>query len=316
MASSAPTILRTEHKFGDYLSQPDLARFELPRKMSRPWIVNKTYETEKMEHIRGTEDSGDKKNVFHKIKQSKNEKRKMVGGNKKYVRNINDIIASDHDNVTAVNTNITTTTNTPVLADNHSITWNTHHQTKFSPKKAKMNTHDAIDTLQSASNETKETNSQENDDEMDERKKSLERDIELEQQQLMNRMYNNPSTFDSSFVSVGLMPVMVHNPAGGYYIVHLPLQSPPAQFPPDSIYSTSSSYPVSHSYTSSSISSSDEGFVDDNESNDDAVSLVEAFDEKLEISEEESDEDEELNRLDIEKDEELNRLVLSIIDDD
>merc|ERR1712179_451908 len=130
MASSAPTILRTEHKFGDYLSQPDLARFELPRKMSRPWIVNKTYETEKMEHIRGTEDSGDKKNVFHKIKQSKNEKRKMVGGNKKYVRNINDIIASDHDNVTAVNTNITTTTNTPVLADNHRITWNTHHQTK------------------------------------------------------------------------------------------------------------------------------------------------------------------------------------------
>merc|ERR1712179_311843 len=227
MASSAPTILRTEHKFGDYLSQPDLARFELPRKMSRPWIVNKTYETEKMEHIRGTEDSGDKKNVFHKIKQSKNEKRKMVGGNKKYVRNINDIIASDHDNVTAVNTNITTTTNTPVLADNHSTTWNTHHQTKFSPKKAKMNTHDAIDTLQSASNETKETNRQENDDEMDERKKSFERDIELEQQQLMNRMYNNPSTFDSSFVSVGLMPVMVHNPAGGYYIVHLPLQSPP-----------------------------------------------------------------------------------------
>merc|ERR1712243_433362 len=126
----------------------------------------------------------------------------------------------------------------------------------------------------------------------------------------MNRLYNNPSTFDSSFVSVGLMPVMVHNPAGGYYIVHLPIHPPPPppQYHPDSIYSTSSS--------SCSRLSSDEGFVDDNESNDDAISLVESFEDKLEISEEESDEDDDLNRLDIEQDEELNRLVLSIIDDD
>merc|ERR1719153_1420311 len=155
--------------------------------------------------------------------------------------------------------------------------------------------------------------------EKDEKMRNLERDIELEQQQMMNRLYNNPSTFDSSFVSVGLMPVMVHNPAGGYYIVHLPIHPPPPQYLPDSIYSTSSCcYPVSHSSTSSSISrlSSDEGFVDDNESNDDAISLVESFEDKLEISEEESDEDDELNRLDIEKDEELNRLVLSIIDED
>merc|ERR1711981_353350 len=38
-----PTILRTRHKFGDYLSQPDIAKFELPKKMSRPWIVNRVF---------------------------------------------------------------------------------------------------------------------------------------------------------------------------------------------------------------------------------------------------------------------------------
>jgi len=37
---SAPTILRTQHKLGDYLFEPDLAKFNLPKKSSRPWIIN------------------------------------------------------------------------------------------------------------------------------------------------------------------------------------------------------------------------------------------------------------------------------------
>lgn len=324
MTSSAPTIVRTEHKFGDYLSKPDMARFELPRKTSRPLIVNKSYGMEKIDKNRENSEYEEHRNVFPKMKQNKYERRKMVGSNKKDVRNINDIIASDNQNLTQIDTTQSSSTNESKSSDDKTTQWTYHNQNENVPSKmSDMNPHDAIIDKFHRTPQEKQTNPhQENDEEMDEKMRSLERDIELEQQQMMNRLYNNPSTFDSSFVSVGLMPVMVHNPAGGYYIVHLPIHPPPPppQYHPDSIYSTSSSccYPVSHSSTSSSISrlSSDEGFVDDNESNDDAISLVESFEDKLEISEEESDEDDDLNRLDIEQDEELNRLVLSIIDDD
>jgi len=324
MTSSAPTIVRTEHKFGDYLSKPDMARFELPRKTSRPLIVNKSYGMEKIDKNRENSEYEEHRNVFPKMKQNKYERRKMVGSNKKDVRNINDIIASDNQNLTQIDTTQPSSTNESKSSDDKTTQWTYHHQNENVPSKmSDMNPHDAIiDKFHRTPQEIQTNRHQENDEEMDEKMRNLERDIELEQQQMMNRLYNNPSTFDSSFVSVGLMPVMVHNPAGGYYIVHLPIHPPPPppQYHPDSIYSTSSSccYPVSHSSTSSSISrlSSDEGFVDDNESNDDAISLVESFEDKLEISEEESDEDDELNRLDIEKDEELNRLVLSIIDED
>merc|ERR1712180_171131 len=324
MASSAPTIVRTEHKFGDYLSKPDLARFELPRKTSRPLIVNKTYGTDKIDKNRENCDTVEYRNVFPKMKQNKYERRKMVGSNKKDVRNINDIIASDNQNLTQIDTTQPSSTTEASKTYNDKTTqWTYHHQNENVPlKMPDVNPHDAtIDKFHRTPQEIQTNLHQENDEEMDEKMRNLERDIELEQQQMMNRLYNNPSTFDSSFVSVGLMPVMVHNPAGGYYIVHLPIHPPPPppQYLPDSLYSTSSCcYPVSHSSTSSSISrlSSDEGFVDDNESNDDAISLVESFEDKLEISEEESDEDDELNRLEIEKDEELNRLVLSIIDED
>jgi len=322
MASSAPTIVRTEHKFGDYLSKPDLARFELPRKTSRPLIVNKTYGKENIEKNKESGDLVEQRNVFPKMKQNKYERRKMVGSNKKDVRNINDIIASDNQHLTQMDTNQPSITETSQPAEENTNQWTHNQNTNVLPSKTSdVNPHDAIDKFHPEPlKEMQPNRHQENDEEMNDKMRSLERDIELEQQQMMNRLYNNPSTFDSSFVSVGLMPVMVHNPAGGYYIVHLPIHPPPPppQYLPDSIYSTSSCYPVSHSSTASSISgfSSDEGFVDDNESNDDAVSLVESFEDKLEISEEECDEDDELNRLDIERDEELNRLVSSIIDED
>merc|ERR1712158_102956 len=72
MNTASPTILRTRHKFGDYLSQPDLAKFELPKKMSRPWIVNNAFEQEKLKDLIVTE---------------------------RHVRNINDIIEKDQKTV-------------------------------------------------------------------------------------------------------------------------------------------------------------------------------------------------------------------------
>merc|ERR1712113_99499 len=96
MNSASPTILRTRHKFGDYLSQPDLAKFGLPKKMSRPWIVNNVYEQEKLKELLVTEAPVEASEVMMQIKESKQERKKHVGHNKKHVSNINEIIEKDH----------------------------------------------------------------------------------------------------------------------------------------------------------------------------------------------------------------------------
>jgi len=95
MNTASPTILRTRHKFGDYLSQPDLAKFELPKKMSRPWIVNNAFEQEKLKDLIVTERPVEASLVMRQIKESKQERKKQPGYNKKHVRNINDIIEKD-----------------------------------------------------------------------------------------------------------------------------------------------------------------------------------------------------------------------------
>merc|ERR1712156_603654 len=99
MNTASPTILRTRHKFGDYLSQPDLAKFELPKKMSRPWIVNNAFEQEKLKDLIVTERPVEASLVMRQIKESKQERKKQPGYNKKHVRNINDIIEKDQKTV-------------------------------------------------------------------------------------------------------------------------------------------------------------------------------------------------------------------------
>merc|ERR1712223_2033370 len=99
MNTASPTILRTRHKFGDYLSQPDLAKFELPKKMSRPWIVNNAFEQEKLKDLIVTETPVEASLVMRQIKERKQERKKQPGYNKKHVRNINDIIEKDQKTV-------------------------------------------------------------------------------------------------------------------------------------------------------------------------------------------------------------------------
>merc|ERR1712109_333448 len=99
MNTASPTILRTRHKFGDYLSQPDLAKFELPKKMSRPWIVNNAFEQEKLKDLIVTERPVEASLVMRQIKESRQERKKQPGYNKKHVRNINDIIEKDQKTV-------------------------------------------------------------------------------------------------------------------------------------------------------------------------------------------------------------------------
>merc|ERR1712083_1090098 len=172
MNNVSPTILRTRHKFGDYLSQPDIAKFELPKKMSRPWIVNNVYEQEKLKELLLTEAPVEASEVMMQIKESKAERRKHVGHNKKHVSNINEIIEKDH-------------------------------------KTAK---------------ERKQKVSKE-----DEEKKETEtkRDIVMEQQQMMNRVFNCPDLYTAAepfTTMVQMMPVMVANQNGGFFVIQLPVQ--------------------------------------------------------------------------------------------
>jgi len=63
---SAPTILRTQHKLGDYLFEPDLAKFNLPKKSSRPWIINTTEQhkvaVDKVKHVKNLSGMENKNN--------------------------------------------------------------------------------------------------------------------------------------------------------------------------------------------------------------------------------------------------------------
>merc|ERR1719225_2346611 len=64
--------------------------------MSRPWIVNNVYEQEKLKELLVTENPVEASEVMMQIKESKVERRKHVGHNKKHVSNINEIIEKDH----------------------------------------------------------------------------------------------------------------------------------------------------------------------------------------------------------------------------
>jgi len=292
-STAAPTIVRTTHKFGDYLTNPDRAKLELPKKMTRPWIVNNAYEQEKLKDFLSGDKPVDTRTVQGHIRETK--KRKT-------------------DNTNAVNGNkgIKSKAKTCPATTTRAIVKDTSER-------------DAMDKVEAETRNDKGKESQDNDATMEVKQKELERDIELEQQQMMNLMFNSPTVFTSTFVEQNqnvmlpinqnqLVPVMVNSPTGGYYIVHLPLNPLPPPPPPPPCHQPLF-FPLSSCSSSitSSVSppSSEDGYMDD--STDDLSSLSEAFEENLEISDVESEVEDECP---IELDEELNRLVLSIIEED
>jgi len=287
-----PTILRTRHKFGDYLSQPDIAKFELPKKMSRPWIVNNAFEQEKLKELMVTEAPVEASEVMLQIKESKAERRKHVGYNKKQVRNINEIIEKDHKTVKDCKKRVSTE----------------EELKKRKSKRREGRTQD--DAIQAPTNvvEADHVSAKEGDQKAD-------RDIEMEQQQMMNRVFNCPNLYSASgpfTTMVQMMPVVVPNQSGGFFVVQLPVQPLP-----QNVFQQS---PFSASSTCSSVSppASDDGFVDgSDESADETESLAEMVEDKLDISQDLSMEEESDNELDFEiLDEDLERVVRSIIEED
>merc|ERR1712218_267637 len=295
MNNVSPTILRTRHKFGDYLSQPDIAKFELPKKMSRPWIVNNVYEQEKLKELIVTEAPVEASEVMMQIKESKAERKKHVGHNKKHVSNINEIIEKDHK-----------------TAKERKKKVSKEDEEKKKKQVCKRrewrasNPHDAIPVVAD--------HVPGKDDDQQEAK----RDIEMEQQQMMNRVFNCPDLYTAAepfTTMVQMMPVMVANQNGGFFVIQLPVQPLPQNiFHPQ----TSSSSSCSSTCSSVSPPASDDGFVDgSDESADETESLAEMVEDKLDISQDLSMEEESDNELDFEiLDEDLERVVRSIIEED
>merc|ERR1712121_231767 len=268
-----PTILRTRHKFGDYLSQPDIAKFELPKKMSRPWIVNNAHEEEKLKKLIVTETPVEASEVMSQIEEVKAERRKHVGYNKKQVRNINEIIEKDHKSVKDGKKRLST-----------------EDEVKKRKSKARREegrtTHD--DAIQGNVVEAAQhvTAAKEDD------QKETYRDIEMEQQKMMNRVFNCPNLYSASgpfTTMVQMVPVVVPNQNGGFSVLHLPVQP----LPQNIFHPQPSPFPCSSTCSSVPPPASDDGFVDGSDASaDEMESLAEMVEDKLDISLEEESENE------------------------
>merc|ERR1712038_1212112 len=299
MNNVSPTILRTRHKFGDYLSQPDIAKVELPKKMSRPWIVNNVYEQEKLKELLVTEKPVEASEVMMQIKQSKAERRKHVGHNKKHVSNINEIIEKDHKTARERKKKV--------------LNEDEEQKKKQVCKRREWrasNPHDAIpapaevvvaDHVPGKEDDLKET--------------ETKKDIEMEQQQMMNRVFNCPDLYTAAepFTTiVQMMPVKVADQNGGFFVIQLPVQP----LPQNIFHPQTSSFSCSSTCSSVSPPASDDGFVDgSDESADEMESLPEM--DKLDLSQDLSMGEESDNDVDFEiLDEDLERVVRSILDED
>merc|ERR1712156_70051 len=316
MNSASPTILRTRHKFGDYLSQPDLAKFELPKKMSRPWIVNNAFEQEKLKDLIVTERPVEASLVMRQIKESKQQRKKQPGYNKRHVRNINDIIEKDQKTVKEIKKKQST--------KDH-VEKKRKHMLK---KQVGVGAGTQDDATSALSNNVVATSDHVAGNK--EETQPVETDVELEQQRMMNRVFNCPNLYTAAgpFTTVvQMVPVMVANhQTGGYFVVHLPVQPLPEKVvqPQHVFHPQPSDSPFSSSSTCSSSSppASDDGFVDGSDLESESGSLVEMVDDiklvemvddiKLDFNLELTDEESDYEILD----EDLERVVRSIIDED
>merc|ERR1712012_923747 len=315
MNSVSPTILRTRHKFGDYLSQPDLAKFELPKKMSRPWIVNNAFEQEKLKDLIVTERPVEASLVMRQIKESKQERKKQPGYNKKHVRNINDIIEKDQKMVKESKTKQST---------KEYVEKKRKHMLKIQVGVGSAGAQDDATAALSNNVVARDHVAGNKED-----TQPFETDVELEQQRMMNKVFNCPNLYSAAgpFTTVvQMVPVMMANhQTGGYFVVHLPVQplqehvaQPQHVFhpqPSDSPFSSSST--SSSTCSSTSPPASDDGFVDGSDLESETGSLVEMVDDiKLDVSLDSSmeltDEESDYEILD----EDLERVVRSIIDED
>merc|ERR1712054_327340 len=271
-------------------------------------IVNNAFEQEKLKDLIVTERPVEASLVMRQIKESKQERKKQPGYNKKHVRNINDIIEKDQKTVKESKKKQPT---------KEHVEKKRKHMLKKQVGDGGATQDDATAALSNNVAGNKEDTP------------PVETDVELEQQRMMNRVFNCPNLYSAAgpFTTVvQMVPVMVANhQTGGYFVVHLPVQPLPEHVaqpqhvfhphPSDSPFSSSST--SSSTCSSASPPASDDGFVDGSDLESETGSLVEMVDDikldfSLDSSMELTDEESDYEILD----EDLERVVRSIIDED
>jgi hypothetical protein len=208
---SAPTILRTQHKLGDYLFEPDLAKFNLPKKSSRPWIINTTEQhkaaVDKVKHVKnlsGMENENNSETVTVKTLITSPLPRTEEISNRIYRENIENVQETNENENTIFTANI---------VDNERFclprkSWkspkvkskmNTKHQknkgrhnqlynknvthSESQPQDKEHRAHMVRDTHQDTHQDTVNMH-------------KLQFDAEMEYQNQINQMYNDPQYMD------------------------------------------------------------------------------------------------------------------------
>merc|ERR1712115_527652 len=198
---------------------------------------------------------------MRQIKESKQERKKQPGYNKKHVRNINDIIEKDQKTVKESKKKQST---------KEHVEKKRKHMLKKQVGVGAATQDDATAAL--SNNVVARDHVAGNKEET---QLPVETDVELEQQRMMNRVFNCPNLYSAAgpFTTVvQMVPVMVANhQTGGYFVVHLPVQPLPEHVaqphhvfhpqPSDSPFSSSSTSSSTCSSTCSSVSppASDDG---------------------------------------------------------
>merc|ERR1712107_412084 len=292
---SAQSLVRTEHEqclADDFENSTQVRRLSEP---ARPCQVRAAQEDEqtldceqrlRAGKVEGLDCDGEacgSSLVMRQIKESKQERKKQPGYNKKHVRNINDIIEKDQKIVKESKTKQST---------KEHVEKKRKHMLKKQVGVGSAGTQDDARAALSNNVVAKDHVAGNKED-----TPPVETDVELEQQRMMNRVFNCPNLYSAAgpFTTVvQMVPVMVANhQTGGYFVVHLPVQPLPEHVaqPHHVFHPQPSDSPFSSASTSSSTCSSvsppasDDGFVDGSDLESETGSLVEMMDDiKLDVS--------------------------------
>jgi len=180
--SVAPTIVRTKPKLSDYLFEQDKTKFKLPKKSSRPWVINNASDKIKLKEVLEDNLVTDFENIvsIHRgadpgvfLDESIVTRKGSVNESTHY-RNFGQ---GNSENTVKSGENHTANTNKTYRKQNIKHTKGENYQTKFQANPRKKFEKRHIEEEESEEDRLK--------------RQLLERDIELEYQQQVNRMFNN-----------------------------------------------------------------------------------------------------------------------------
>lgn len=329
--TAAPTILRTKHMLSDYLVQQDKAKFKLNKKSSRPWIINNPTEKNKFKEVIETNLATDFETILslhnssssnfipkkssasdQRLQQNLHSKDSPMENNKPCVHqndisnnnNFNVQTRSSKENVRPYISSYPTSTTKKAFPNQEAPAfvrpkWKSPNSNRKFYKGNMVEENNALgrhhifgeeDTLEDR-----------------ERQERFARDLEMEQQEQVNRMFNNTQAAsippkhplycpppNSAYTTEP--PLYIQGPHGMFYV----LVPPPPPISPDTSGSVGESSENEGSEDGDSIQDVSEELILDNHVLDWSSGL-----ERQNVEKEHS----------LEDDEELNNLVLSIIDD-